>query len=101
MKQDRWLLDLARGQSCVACGIQDGTIVACHYFGPRRHSYGGGMSAKGHPIVAAHLCARCHADMDTNMRDKAKRWDASEIFLHYCALTWIRIADALAKRRAA
>jgi hypothetical protein len=39
--------------------------------------------------------------MDTNMRNKAKRWEASEIFLHYCALTWIRVCDALAKRRAA
>jgi len=95
------LRDFARDQSCVACGARDGTVVLAHYFGPRRHSYGGGIGHKGHDAVGAHLCARCHADMDTNMRNKAKRLEASEIFLHYCALTWIRVCDALAQRRAA
>jgi len=91
----------AKGQSCVACGANDSTVVLAHYVGPRRHSYGGGMSRKGHDAVGAHLCARCHAEMDTNTRDKAKRWESSEIFLHYCALTWIRVVEELAKRKAA
>jgi hypothetical protein len=94
------LRQFAAGQSCVACGAKDHTVVLAHYFGPRRHSYGGGMSKKGHDAVAAHLCARCHLDMDTNTRSKAKRWEASEIFLHYCALTWLRVYAELTKGRA-
>lgn len=85
------LRDAARDQSCVACGATDGTVVLAHYMGPRRHSYGGGMSHKGHDLIGAHLCARCHNDMDTGSRDKFKRWEASEIFLNYCALTLIRL----------
>jgi hypothetical protein len=87
------LRELARDQSCVACGARDGTVVLAHYFGPRRHSYGGGMSHKGHDLAGAHLCARCHLDMDTNNRSKVNRWETSEIFLHYCMLTLIRLHE--------
>ena len=80
----------AKDQSCVACGIQDGSVVLAHYFGARRHAYGGGMGRKGHDAVAAHLCARCHKRMDTDSKDKENRWLHSEEFLHYCSLTWIR-----------
>lgn len=85
----------AKDQSCVACGINDGTVVLAHYFGPRRHSYGGGMGHKGHDAVAAFLCAACHRRMDTESRDKAHKWEHSEEMLHYCALTWIRRVDAM------
>lgn len=87
------LRDAARGQSCVACGSRDGTVVLAHYFGPRRGSYGGGMSRKGHDLIGAHLCQACHADMDTNLRNKSSRWESSEIFLHYTALTLIRLHE--------
>lgn len=85
------LRQAARDQSCVACGAQDGTVVLAHYFGPRRHEYGGGMSRKGCDLVGAHLCIRCHQRMDTLAKDKGKRWEHSEEFLHYCALTLIRL----------
>jgi hypothetical protein len=91
------LRESARDESCVACAANDGTVVLAHYFGPRRHDYGGGMSIKGDDIVAAFLCCRCHTRMDTEIRaamdrddNPDARWIASEIFLHYCALTWIR-----------
>lgn len=84
------LRDSAKGQSCVACGANDGTVVLAHYFGPRRHAYGGGMSHKGHDAVGALLCARDHELMDRLARDKNAKWEHSELFLHYCALTWIR-----------
>lgn len=93
------LRDLAEGQACVRCGARDGTVVLAHYFGPRRHSYGGGMSHKGHDAVGAHLCMSCHSEMDTLSRDKAKRWEHSEEFLHLCALTWIRVVDQLGTQR--
>ena len=83
----------ARDQSCVRCGRQDGTVVLAHYFGPRRHEYGGGMSHKGHDAVGAHLCATCHTTMDTLSRNKADRWLVSEEMLHLCALTWIRLIE--------
>lgn len=94
MRQHRELLALAEGQACVACGVRDGTVVAAHYFGPRRHSYGGGLATKGHSAVVAHLCSRCHTLMDTQSRDKALKWEHSETFLHYCALTWIRLIES-------
>lgn len=80
----------AKDQSCVACGKRDGTVVLAHYMGPRRHTYGGGMSRKGNDAVAAMLCSGCHYRMDTLSRDKARKWEVSEEMLHYCALTWIR-----------
>jgi hypothetical protein len=88
----------AAGQHCVRCGACDGTVVLCHYFGARRHNYGGGMGRKGHDAVAAHLCSACHSHMDTASRDKEGRWLHSEEFLHLCAMTWMRIADDLLTR---
>lgn len=87
------LRESARDQSCVACGAKDGTVVLAHYFGPRRHAYGGGMSRKGNDAVAALLCRACHQRMDCDSRDKTAKWMTSEEFLHYCALTWIRWLD--------
>jgi hypothetical protein len=104
----RWnvnLRALANGQSCIRCGRDDGTIVLAHYFGPRRHAYGGGMGHKGHDAVAAELCATCHSWMDTGSRDKARKYETSEEFLHCVALTWIRRIEqgvvTITKRRAA
>ena len=83
----------ARDQECVRCGALDGTVICCHYFGVRRHAYGGGMGIKGHDAVSAHLCARCHSEMDTLSRAKEQKWLHSEEFLHCCALTWIRLIE--------
>jgi hypothetical protein len=87
------LREAARDQACVRCGREDGTVVLAHYFGPRRHAYGGGMSRKGHDAVAAHLCAACHSYMDTWGRERASRWEHSEEFLHLCALTFVRLIE--------
>lgn len=93
----RWkyqqLRDAAKGESCVRCGMADETVVLAHYFGPRRGCYGGGMSHKGHDAIGAHLCAVCHTHMDTQSKDKEKRWDLSEEFLHYCAMTLLRLMN--------
>lgn len=88
------LRELARGQSCIRCGRDDGTIVLAHYFGPRRYAYGGGMSQKGHDAVGAELCSICHSWMDTGSRDKERKWETSEEFLHLVALTWIRRVES-------
>jgi len=87
------LRKLAKDQRCVACGCEDGTVVLAHYFGPRRHAYGGGMGIKGHDLAGAHLCRSCHSTVDTLSRDKARKWEGSEVFLHYCMLTILRLAE--------
>jgi hypothetical protein len=84
------LRETAHDQPCVRCGVNDGTTVLAHYFGPRRGSYGGGMGVKGSDAVAAILCQKCHYHMDTLARDKERKWELSEEMLHCCALTWIR-----------
>ena len=83
----------ACGQACVRCGARDGTVVLAHYFGPRRHAYGGGLSRKGHDAIGAWLCRGCHALMDVRSRDKTKKWEHSEEFLHLCALTWLELLE--------
>ena len=87
------LRSLAKDQRCVRCGAKDETVVLAHYFGPRRHAYGGGMSIKGHDAVGAWLCSGCHTYMDTLSKNKDERWWHSEEFLHYCALTWIQLVE--------
>lgn len=61
MFRSRKLLDLARGESCVNCGAEDGTIVAAH---SNRPEHGKGQSLKAHDCYIAFLCARCHGWLD-------------------------------------
>jgi hypothetical protein len=85
------LREAAKHQSCVRCGADDETVVLCHYTGARRLDYGGGFGIKSHDLIGAHLCSRCHREMDTLSRDKATKYLHSEEFLHLCALTLIRL----------
>jgi hypothetical protein len=87
------LRKFARDQSCVRCGINDGTTVLAHYCGIRQHAYGKGMGVKGNDAVGAHLCRRCHEHFDHYAFTDVGDWRTthSEDFLHCCALTWIRI----------
>ena len=87
------LRDAAKDQACVYCNKADGTVVLAHYFGPRRHEYGGGMGHKGHDVVGAWLCAECHHWFDSASRVKEARWEQSEEFLHCCALTMIQLVE--------
>jgi hypothetical protein len=64
-----------------------------HYTGVRRESYGGGYGIKVHDLVGAHLCKSCHRFMDTESRDKEKKWEHSEEFQHLCILTMLRLAN--------
>ena len=47
------LRELARGQSCIRCGADDGTVVLAHYTGVRREAFGGGFGKKVHDAVVA------------------------------------------------
>lgn len=83
----------AQGQRCIRCNRDDETVVLCHYTGARRLSYGGGFGIKVRDIVGAHMCSRCHLQMDQLSRDKNHKWEHSEEFLHLCMLTILRLAE--------
>ena len=59
--RNRKLLDLARGQACVWCGCEDGTIVAAH---SNLMEHGKGKWLKAHDGMHAWLCYRCHTEYD-------------------------------------
>lgn len=59
--RNRKLLDLARDQACVLCGIQDATVVAAH---SNMGEHGKGMGHKAHDGMTAWLCYECHANLD-------------------------------------
>lgn len=48
------LRESARGESCIACGAQDGTVVLAH------RNEGKGMGIKSPDYLALDLCANCH-----------------------------------------
>lgn len=78
------------GQPCIRCGRHiEGGVFLCHYTGWRQHSYGKGMGIKGHDAIGAHLCTPCHDYFDKETVHKGV--DKSEEFLHYIALTIIRL----------
>lgn len=86
------MLQSARGQSCVLCGAEDGTVVSAHYSGLRKHELGGGRGLKVHDLLVADLCYRCHTRMDNyeqvnSYQDQIER---SELFLALIARTLLR-----------
>jgi len=70
--RNRKLLDLARDQACVSCGLQDGTIVAAH---SNLMEHGKGKGLKAHDGMMAWLCYRCHSkyDQGSEMSREEKR----------------------------
>ena len=86
----------AKGQPCVRCGVEDGTIVGAHYTGLRVHLYGKGTGTKPHDILIADLCSSCHFFFDHPRMDLGQNdrniWktNVSEEFLHLVALTLMR-----------
>ncbi len=60
------LRDFARGQSCVRCGADDGTIVGAHL--AEQGWCGRGIKCGDDRI--AHLCRRCHELLDS----AGRRW---------------------------
>ncbi len=90
------MLASAKGQACICCGINDGTIVAAHYQGFRSHSLGKGTGIKPHNLFIAHLCSKCHAVFDSydssNFPDLfMRKIDRSEAFLYMIVKTWERL----------
>lgn len=96
IRSDKLLL-AAKGQSCVCCGVRDGTVVAAHYQGMRSHMLGKGKGIKAHDLCIADLCVKCHTAFDTGSVDTycgespfAKKIDQSEQFLFLIIKTLLR-----------
>lgn len=82
----------AKGQSCVNCGVSDGTVVAAHYNGLRSHILGRGTGHKPHDLCVADLCSRCHRKFDVEFGADSfeKKIDKSEQFLFLIMQTLLR-----------
>tara|TARA_Y100000996_G_C22040614_1_gene444888 strand:+ start:120 stop:428 length:309 start_codon:yes stop_codon:yes gene_type:complete len=89
------MLEGAKDQACVNCGVRDGTVVAAHYTGLRSHLFGKGTGHKPHDLCVADLCSHCHYHFDvagggTSFEQKI---DKSEQFLFNILKTLIRRTD--------
>ena len=70
-----------------------GTVRACHYNGVRQHDYGKGWGIKLHDLMTAEFCDTCDAlfsEGSLGYKHWETKWDRSEEFLHFIALTNIR-----------
>lgn len=86
--------DGAKGQSCVRCGADDGTVVSAHYSGMWANKIGKGAGLKADDFAVADLCERCHRHFDSYAAGR----DA-EAGLEFCMLIFAtqrrRIEDGL------
>jgi len=60
---------------CMACGIQDGTVVAAHS-NQSKHGKGRGIKASDQYVAA--LCHRCHFEVDQGKGTREEKnaiWD--------------------------
>ncbi len=64
---NRSLLYAAKGEACVLCKKQDGTVVGAHLPGAL-YGMPAGVGQKTHDWLVAHLCHDCHDKMDTVWR---------------------------------
>jgi|TARA_B100001094_G_scaffold163125_1_gene157873 hypothetical protein len=95
MVRSKPMLAGARDQSCVNCGVSDGTIVSAHYTGLRGHLLGKGKGIKCHDLMIADLCYKCHHSFDVGYDGSSfeKKIDLSEQFLYLIAQTLLRRVD--------
>ena len=63
-KRDKATLDMAKGEACVDCSIEDGTTCSCHYNGIMQHSLGQCLSEKVDDDYTMFLCYTCHTKTD-------------------------------------
>lgn len=66
--RNKKLLSLAKGQSCVCCGSDNGTTIPAH------SNFEKGMGIKSSDSTVMFLCARCHdaLDVKTDMSREEK-----------------------------
>lgn len=86
--RNKKLLMLARGQACVMCNTQDGTIVAAH---SNLGEHGKGMGKKAHDGMTMWLCYRCHSELDQG--SSMNRVQRREFTLEAICKTYQRLWD--------
>lgn len=84
--RDKKLTELARDQSCVACGVLDGTVVWAH---SNLSEHGKGMGHKAHDCMGMFLCYRCHGKLDQGK--ELSKEDRRELIYRWICLTHIRL----------
>ena len=95
MIRSKPMLAAAKGQACVNCGRNDGTVVSAHYTGLRAHQLGKGTGHKPHDLCVADLCRNCHESFDRHTKISSasgydKKIDMSEQFLFLIIKTLLR-----------
>jgi len=89
--QDKRLTEAAKGQTCIRCGSEDGTVCARHYNGFRAYGLGKGRGIKCGDLFVADFCQACD-DLfsEANYGEwpgGAKSAERSEEFLYWVAKT--------------
>ena len=83
------LTESSRGKVCIKCGGHG--AYSCHYSGPRQHDYGKGRGIKANDLMTAEFCMLCDNEFSEGSTGRwINKWERSEEFLHYIALTNIR-----------
>jgi hypothetical protein len=84
------LTESARGETCVACGICDETIVWAH---SNEQIHGKGAACKAHDLLGNYLCYRCHMGFDSLRNDREK---CRQQFREWYPKTMVRVAEKIA-----
>ena len=87
MYRNKKLTASANGESCVNCGINDGTIVWAH---SNQINHGKGKGIKAHDLFGAYLCHQCHHEHDQGKGDK---FEKRQQFLEWWEVSMIRACD--------
>jgi len=65
---------------CMSCGIENGTIVACH---SNQSKHGKGMGIKAPDSLVVALCHTCHYELDNGKKlskqERRHLWDQAYI----------------------
>ena len=80
MYRNKKLLELLRQLPFQNCGIENGTIVACH---SNQSKHGKGMGIKAPDSLVAALCSTCHYELDNGRKlskeERVHLWDQAYI----------------------
>lgn len=83
------LTQKSKGKNCIRCGKPG--AYSCHYNGVRQHSYGKGRGIKCNDLMTAEFCYECDKEFSEGSKGTWNdKWDRSEDFLHWIAMTNIR-----------
>ena len=89
--RSRSLTQSARGEKCVACCADDGTIVWAH---SNEMAHGKGKGIKAHDLLGLYLCFQCHTWYDTS---DASRAEKRKFFRENYPITMARVAEKIAR----